>query len=95
MQRARQIASAYPHFSTRNPSTRPNSRTLFVASTSPCDLAIREIIASQATGERGRRDSRETRRMVGCLKISDTAGAGYRTRTCDPVITNHVLYQLS
>jgi hypothetical protein len=22
-------------------------------------------------------------------------GAGYRIRTCDPVITNHVLYQLS
>jgi hypothetical protein len=24
-----------------------------------------------------------------------SAGAGYRIRTCDPVITNHVLYQLS
>jgi hypothetical protein len=23
------------------------------------------------------------------------SGAGYRIRTCDPVITNHVLYQLS
>jgi hypothetical protein len=24
-----------------------------------------------------------------------SCGAGYRIRTCDPVITNHVLYQLS
>ena len=25
----------------------------------------------------------------------DPIGAGYRTRTCDPLITNQVLYQLS
>jgi hypothetical protein len=28
-------------------------------------------------------------------KLFDLIGAGYRIRTCDPVITNHVLYQLS
>jgi hypothetical protein len=27
--------------------------------------------------------------------IKGLGGAGYRIRTCDPVITNHVLYQLS
>jgi hypothetical protein len=26
---------------------------------------------------------------------SESNGAGYRTRTCDPLITNQVLYQLS
>ena len=26
---------------------------------------------------------------------ADMNGAGYRTRTCDPLITNQVLYQLS
>jgi hypothetical protein len=29
------------------------------------------------------------------LKFDELFGAGYRIRTCDPVITNHVLYQLS
>ena len=28
-------------------------------------------------------------------KLKLSVGAGYRIRTCDPVITNHVLYQLS
>jgi hypothetical protein len=28
-------------------------------------------------------------------QVTDLIGAGYRTRTCDPLITNQVLYQLS
>jgi hypothetical protein len=31
---------------------------------------------------------------LGCFKLGE-GGAAYRTRTCDPLITNEVLYQLS
>ncbi len=30
-----------------------------------------------------------------CLFVRKISGAGYRTRTYDPLITNQVLYQLS
>jgi hypothetical protein len=31
----------------------------------------------------------------GDQQVFDFIGAGYRIRTCDPLITNQVLYQLS
>ena len=41
------------------------------------------LMCAVALGIRVRRD------------VAHWNGAGYRTRTCDPLITNQVLYQLS
>ena len=42
-----------------------------------------------------RRSSADTNPLSGGVSSFDRSGAAYRTRTCDPRITNAMLYQLS
>ena len=45
---------------------------------------------------RERRDKcQEFESRMGIAVLQGLGGAAYRTRTCDPIITNDVLYQLS
>jgi hypothetical protein len=43
----------------------------------------------------GSREENASKQKACCSAIEKRAGAANRTRTCDPVITNDVLYQLS